>query len=244
MIDLRRTAAALATAGVLALEVGAVVGLGALGTRRDFAVPLTHLDDWIRATPPADALAAVLRWVAVLGAWWLLGGTLLYVAAAVSRVPGAVRAARWVALPPVRRVVDVACAATVVAGAVFAPATGAGAAVAGAPSTTEVRDGRTGGLASLPPAPAPAPAAAPVAIPAPAAQPPAAAVVVVAPDDNLWELTARRIAATTGRARDDVTDAEIAPTWVTLCNLNRATLRSGDPDLVFPGEVVVFPPVS
>jgi hypothetical protein len=68
--------------------------------------------------------------------------------------------------------------------------------------------------------------------------------VVVASGDNLWELTAGRLAATTGRPRAEVTDAEIAPAWVALCELNRHRLASGDPDLVFPGEVVVFPPVS
>jgi hypothetical protein len=160
-----------------------------------------------------------------------------------------VRAVRWAALPPVRRAVDTACAVTVVASVVFAPATVAGAAAADPPSTTQVRDGRTGGLASLPPAPAPtdAPVAVPTSTPTPpppVAPPAAAPVVVVAPGDNLWELTARRIAATTGRAREAVSDHEIAPIWVALCDLNRATLRSGDPDLVFPGEVVVFPPVS
>ena len=69
-------------------------------------------------------------------------------------------------------------------------------------------------------------------------------MLVVAPGDNLWELAARRIATATGRERADVTDAEIAPAWIALCDRNRATLRSGDPNLVFPGEVVVFPPVS
>ena len=99
MIDLRRVWGGLATVGVLAGETGAVIGLGALGSHREFAVPLGHLDSWARVTPPADALAAVLRWVAFLGAWWLLGGTLLYVAAAASRVPGALGAVRWAALP-------------------------------------------------------------------------------------------------------------------------------------------------
>ena len=140
----------------VAAEGAAIVMLTAIGREPAFRVPLTRLDDWLAVTPPADALVAGLRWVALLGAWWLLAGTLVYVAAAVTRVPAAVRAVRWAALPPVRRVVDAAFAATVVGGAVLAPAT-AGARVAGPPPTTFVRDGRGGDLASLPPATTAAP---------------------------------------------------------------------------------------
>ncbi len=248
MKGLRRTRAALATLLALAVEAAAVVGLGALGARREFAVPFAHVDDWLRVTPPADALAAVLRWVALLGAGWLCLGTVLYVFAAATRLPGAVRAVRWAALPQVRRAVDTAFAVTVVAGAAFAPAA---ASAADAPPTTAVRDGRSGGLASLPAAPGPEPTPAPPqpapaeARPAPLPEPPrAATVVVIAPGDNLWEVAARQLATTTGRSRADVGDAEIAPAWVALCDRNRATLASGDPNLVYPGEVVVLPPVS
>ena len=110
-----------------------------------------------------------------------------------------------------------------------------------------VRDGTgasQGDLAQLPPdvtAPTPAPAPAPT----PSAPPPTdTRDVVVAPGDNLWELAARRLATTSGRARADVTDAEIAPYWVRVCDENRARLASGDPNLVFPGERIVLPPVS
>ena len=221
-------------------------------------------------------LVAGLRWVALLGAWWLLAGTLVYVAAAVTRVPAAVRAVRWAALPPVRRVVDAAFAATVVGGAVLAPAN-AGARVTGPPPTTFVRDGRGGDLASLPPATtaAPNPPAAPPTVrtaptvptapsapsapsarrpaPAAAAVPPAApspppggleVQVVVAPGDDLWALAAGRLAATRGIAPADVADAEIAPYWVAVCERNRAALASGDPNLIFPGEVVTLPALS
>jgi nucleoid-associated protein YgaU len=181
----------------------------------------------------------------------------------VTRVPAAVRAVRWAALPPVRRVVDAAFAATVVGGAVLAPAS-AGARVAGPPPTTFVRDGRGGDLASLPPATtaAPNPPAAPPTVratpttPTAPSAPAAAAVrpapppggtevqVVVAPGDDLWALAAGRLAATRGIAPADVADAEIAPYWVAGCERNRAALASGDPNLIFPGEVVTLPALS
>jgi hypothetical protein len=257
MNALQRSRAAVVTMATLAAEGAAIVALTAIGHEPAFRVPLTRLDDWLAVTPPADALVAALRWVALLGAWWLFAGTLLYVAAVVTRVPAAVRAVRWAALPPVRRVVDAALVATVVGGAVLAPAT-AGARGAGPPSTTLVRDGRGGDLASLPPATvaAPTPPAGPpprtpaptaTAVPPVAPSPPPVSVevqVVVAPGDDLWALAAARLAATRGIAAGDVADAEIAPYWVAVCERNRAALASGDPNLIFPGEVVTLPPVS
>ena len=62
--------------------------------------------------------------------------------------------------------------------------------------------------------------------------------------DNLWEVAARHLAVTTARARGDVGDGEIAPYWLRVCDANRDRLASGDPNLVFPGERVVLPPVS
>ena len=265
MNALHRSRAVVATMATLAAEGAAIVALTAIGREPAFRIPLAHLDDWLAATPSTDALVAALRWVALVGAWWLLAGSLVYVVAAVTRVPTAVRAVRWAALPPVRRMVDAAFVATVVGGAVLAPAT-AGARDTGPPPTTLVRDGRGGDLASLPPAttapptlpPAP-PAAAPARTPAPTPAPTPAAVppaapppppgggevqVVVAPGDDLWALAAGRLAATRGIAPAAVADAEIAPYWVAVCERNRAALASGDPNLIFPGEIVTLPPVS
>jgi hypothetical protein len=257
MNALQRSRAAVVTMATLAVEGAAIAALTAIGHEPAFRVPLTRLDDWLAVTPPADALVAGLRWVAMVGAWWLFAGTLVYVAAVVTRVPAAVRAVRWAALPPVRRVVDAAFVATVVGGAVLAPAT-AGARGAGPPPTTLVRDGRGGDLASLPPAtaavptppagpPASAPAPTAAAVPPVALSPPAVSVevqMVVAPGDDLWALAAARLATTRGIAPGDVADAEIAPYWVAVCERNRGALASGDPNLIFPGEIVTLPPVS
>jgi hypothetical protein len=249
MIAMRRPLAALGTIATLAAEGAAIAALTAVGHERAFRVAFGHFDDWLRVTPPADAIVAMLRWVALLGAWWLLAGTLLYVAAAATRVPAAARAVRWAALPPVRRVVDAAFVATVVGSAVFAPVH-ARARTATPPPTTLVRDGRNHDLASLPPATTPAAPPIEPGPPAPPAPPPPVAsagdeiVVVVAAGDNLWELAARRLADAGGRARADLADAEVAPYWSAVCERNRTTLASGDPDLIFPGEAVTLPRVS
>jgi hypothetical protein len=60
------------------------------------------------------------------------------------------------------------------------------------------------------------------------------------PGDNLWRIASAEI----GRARGhEPSDAEIVGYWREVCERNRSTLRSGDPDLVFPGELVALPPL-
>jgi nucleoid-associated protein YgaU len=67
--------------------------------------------------------------------------------------------------------------------------------------------------------------------------------VTIAPGDNLWVLAARHLAEVRGRDVGEVADADVAPYWVQVCEVNRARLVSGDPGLVFPGEQVVLPPL-
>ena len=229
----------------VSVELAAVAGLTALGSRPPFAIPSDGLEQWLRTAPPADVLVAGLRWIALLGAWWLLATTLLYLGASLTRVPTAMRAVRWTTLPAARRAIDAALAVSVVAGSVLAP-TVARASSADAPTTTGVpnelvRDGHAGGLASLP---ADTQANTPVPTPAPIPIPTPAAIIVVTPGDNLWELSAQHLATTTGRARVDVGDGEIAPYWVAVCEQNRPTLASHDPDVIVPGELVTFPRVQ
>jgi hypothetical protein len=57
-------------------------------------------------------------------------------------------------------------------------------------------------------------------------------------------LSARALAQSSGRAPEDVPDAEVAPYWALVCDANRDRLASGDPNLVYPGEQVVLPPLT
>jgi hypothetical protein len=233
---------------LLAAEVGGVVVLHRLGSRAPFAIPYRHVGEWLGNTAPADALAAVLRLVALVGCAWLLLTTTAYLAACVSRVPAAVRAAQWATLPAVRRVVEAGLAVSIAAGSVLAPSVARAAtppaAASPSPATagTGVRDGHHGTLESLP--------AEPTSTTAPTTAPPPVAptmagplTVVVEPGDNLWEVAARHLAVVSGRTRSGVSDAEIAPYWVLVCDANTSSLRSGDVNLIFPGETVTLPPV-
>jgi hypothetical protein len=264
MIALQRTARVICT---VVVQAAAVLALVVIGRRPGLTIPVRRLGPWLRDGDPATVVVALLRWVALVGATWLLVSTLLYVVASVSRVPTAVRAVRWSTVPAVRRAVDAACAVSVVTSVVLAP-TVLGEAVAGAaraddpPVVTLVRDGR--GIAQLPPdttSTTPATTSAPPTSPAIAATVPSLpstpsaslaaslAAPVVAPDevvvvvegDNLWTIAAARLAQTSGRSPADVPDAEIAPYWARVCDANRSHLASGDPNLIVPGEHVVLP---
>ena len=82
----------------------------------------------------------------------------------------------------------------------------------------------------------PAVRATPAPPPAPA---PAPRRVVVRAGDNLWGI-ARASLERSGRAQP--TDTDIARYWHTVVTANRSTLRSGNPALIFPGEIVTLPP--
>ncbi len=56
--------------------------------------------------------------------------------------------------------------------------------------------------------------------------------------DNLWTIARSELARRAGRAPDD---RDIAPYWLRVIAENRATLRSGDPSLIYPGEIVTLP---
>jgi hypothetical protein len=246
MTTLRRTTRVICT---VLVEAAALVALVLAGRRAELRIPLRHLGPWLRDGDPATVVVALLRGVALVGAGWLLASTLLYFAAAVSRAPAAMRAVRWSTLPAARRAIDAACAVSVATSVMLVPAV-AGAARTGRDgsdtTSVSVRDGH-GGIAQLPPdsttTTLPRPQAAAPTVPAPPA-PGAVDSVVVASGDNLWELAAVHLAATSARTRPEVSDAEIAPYWVRVCEANRDRLASGDVNLVFPGERVVLPPLS
>jgi resuscitation-promoting factor RpfA len=87
---------------------------------------------------------------------------------------------------------------------------------------------------------------APSAAPAPAAPPPAsvATTYTVSAGDSLWSIAADHVAGTSGRAPAQVPDAEVTGFWQRICDANQGRLRSGDLNLIFPGEQVVLPAVQ
>jgi nucleoid-associated protein YgaU len=58
--------------------------------------------------------------------------------------------------------------------------------------------------------------------------------------DNLWTIARDALVAEGSPAAE----RDIAQYWRRVIDANRATLRSGDPSLIFPGEVVALPPLA
>jgi len=56
--------------------------------------------------------------------------------------------------------------------------------------------------------------------------------------ENLWTIARAELARRHRRVPDD---KELAPYWLRVVAANRATLRSGDPSLIYPGEIVSLP---
>ena len=78
----------------------------------------------------------------------------------------------------------------------------------------------------------------PIRLPVVLASGPGPSTVVVVEGDHLWKISARHLDAVWGRR---ALNEEISPYWRSVITLNTPHLRSGDPDLIYPGEVVVLP---
>jgi nucleoid-associated protein YgaU len=66
--------------------------------------------------------------------------------------------------------------------------------------------------------------------------------VTVRHGDHLWGLSERHLTQVIGRS--DLGEHEIARYWVRVIEANRDTIRSGNPDLIYPGEILVLPAVT
>jgi nucleoid-associated protein YgaU len=62
--------------------------------------------------------------------------------------------------------------------------------------------------------------------------------------DNLWVISRDRLAQVSESPASELSDHEIAAYWLRVIAANRDSLRSGNPDLIFPGETIQLPPVG
>jgi hypothetical protein len=209
---------------VTVLALAALTAL--LATRPDVSG-----DVWSRG----DDLAFVTAWtVATAAAAWLFVVTGACVVALGAGRPRLARRLATALPPEIRRMLEVA----IVAACVALPAVPAGAATS-REAAVVVHDQPVvrAPVAVVPAEPDPVPRAPlPAEVPPPI---PGPERVVVRAGDNLW-LIARAALVRASTARVD--DSEVARYWRTVIGANRSTLRSGDPSLVFPGEIVTLPP--
>jgi nucleoid-associated protein YgaU len=62
--------------------------------------------------------------------------------------------------------------------------------------------------------------------------------VVVMKGDHLWKISKRHLEA---RMKRLPANSDISPYWRDVMERNVDNLRSGDPDLIYPGEVIEMP---
>lgn len=209
----------------LRLASVAVVALGSLAALF-FARPQLPPAFWTHG----DDLTLAVAWsvAMIASAWLFLVTSTCLVALGISRPQLARRFAP--ALPHgLRHLVEVAIVTTCIAIPTL-PAYAAPRASAPAVVLADQPVVRT------PDAPAPV-----VATPVERSAPPALPTqrVMVRAGDNLWSIARAALQQASGNRPGD---AEVAHYWHAVIAANRATLRSGDPSLVYPGEIVTLPP--
>ena len=75
-------------------------------------------------------------------------------------------------------------------------------------------------------------------VPVAAGEPESPGAVVVEPGDHLWKISEAELSRRLDRSPGP---EEVVPYWISVIDANRDSLRSGDPDLIYPGEVVQLP---
>lgn len=236
---------------VLAVEVALVVALHFAATQTS-TVPLRSLGDWLLNADPTVALAATARLVALGIAYWLLTTTLLYALAFNLGWTSVTGVLRWVTLPVVRRVVQGVTAMSLTGASLLGPAAvsvtpvlaQSDAVVAqadGDDANDGVDDPADSGGYGIDAAGWPEPGSdggfwRPNAV----RQNQAEGAYTVVPHDHFWSIAESHLRQATGR---DVTEDEVCQYWVKVVDANRQSIRSGDPDLIYPLETVTLPPV-
>lgn len=254
----RKTVRSLAgPAGVVVIVVSLhLLGRGLLsppplGSRHSFRL-------WAEARDPVTVGFACVRLVALAVAYHLLATSLLALAGHALRRPHLVQAAERTTLPPFRGTIRrVAGLSLTAAAALSTPLPGAGAsAVAPADGPVLVRPPAAGqamverldqpsppaGVAvmrrqTVPASPGPADVTE-AADPASASTPGEPTRRVVGPGDHLWGIAEELVG---GHLGHPPSDAEVTAYWLRLVTANP---QLADPDLLFPGDSVVLPPLE
>ncbi len=238
---------------LVAADVAVLVALH--GAARWASVDWLDRSSWT-ATPPDVVAAAAVRLAALGAAYWI--AAVIAWAVLTHRRPAATCARHWTALPGIRRLVDRALTVGLAASTLLAPATASAVQTPPIPviveseTLTEPRPATEApaATASVRAAPSQLPRPLPeIAVPAGTARAPAAAAQspeaparthTVQPGEHMWLIAARHLESLGAPA----SDSDVAPYWVRMIDANCAVIRSGDPDLIYPGEVLALPEVA
>ncbi len=217
---------------------------------------------------PEAALHGAAWLIASVLVGWLLVTTAAAVVVRLFRIR--VAPLDWITLPPIRRLAERATAITLVASSMAAPSAALASEAPPIPVVVVVETPQTTSPAGVPAAPAPGVAQLPIIgqVVAPSAQAAAVATApvtggfpsayplavphmdrsratdaefrrhVVAPGESMWTITADHLSDHLGSRPSN---RQISEVWRVVMDLNRDSIRSGDVDLIFPGEELLLP---
>lgn len=222
---------------LLGFEVGAVVALHRLGRLSWLRLPDSDLTGWLAANPPIETIAALIRPMALIAALWLLATTVLYGAVRASGRPIAGALSR-LTLPTAKRAIDGA----LVFGVSTLIAAGPSPALAVAtplphllPDAASEETAESASAVALERLGWPVSREIATVLDHGAPDPPGMYTVVKG--DNLWSIAAGHLET----ERETTSKADIARYWRRVIAANKEHLRSGDPNLIFPGETIELP---
>jgi hypothetical protein len=235
---------------VLLVETALVVVLHRVGADT-YSVPLRSTVDWLQTADPTVVLVALARLMALAIGYWLVTTTVLYAGSYHLGWASMTRALHWVTLPIIRRTVQGVTALSLTGVSILGPssltvAPALAQEVVAAQQDTGVTTGSSGDQVESEPAIySPDAAGWPQSadndfwLPSGLNQTPSSTYTVVS-HDHFWSIAENHLKQVVGR---EVTDDEVGQYWVRVVDANRATIRSGDPDLIYPLERVTLPPV-
>ena len=241
-----------AAMGSLAGFALAMAALHLLGRGALAGPPLGSIEaltSWTAAQDPTVIAMVAVRLAALAMGYHLLLTTVLVVIGRALRAPRLVTFADAMTLPMFRstagRLAGLAISASTIVGGGALPSEGATPAPVASFAAPLPTSAGTGPVlierVALPPSVVPADGTTAtirvVAPPSMPAAPPAPTLHRVRPGDHLWGIAEHAMATALGRAP---TDAEVDPFWRQVIAANPDLV---DPDLIFPGQLVVVPPV-
>jgi hypothetical protein len=195
----------------------------------------------IANAPLEPILLTVGRWLGLAVSLWLMASHLIYTVAVLTRTDWLAAKLRPLTLPLARKVAAGLASVSMTMSSLAAPA------IAQSTTTTTVEveiDLVTAGLRQEA-------TPTPILQPLTESRPTATAVLapegsyirpltwLVRPGDHLWSISGEHLAIVLDRAP---TPEEHARYWVHVIDGARPVIRSGDPDLIYPGEEIPLPP--
>ena len=66
----------------------------------------------------------------------------------------------------------------------------------------------------------------------------------MAEGQTLWTIARDSLAKASGGGSGEPTNREVTEYWAKVVEANQGRLESGDPDLIYPGEEIILPPVD